>query len=65
MADIKISNLSGFDLFNDSESFMVELSDENEQIVGGKSIVDCLDATCADTHHHCRMFSLVDVVHAV
>ena len=43
MANIKIHelsslNLSGTELFNDSESFMTELSDENEEmkaILGG------------------------------
>ncbi|AFZ01490.1 hypothetical protein [Calothrix sp. PCC 6303] len=42
MANIKLNdlskmNLSGVDLFDDSESFLTELNDENEQIniVGG------------------------------
>ena len=34
MADIKINNISGSDLFNDAESFMVEVSDD-EFIIGG------------------------------
>ena len=39
MANIKVNNLSalnitGAELFNDSESFLKELSDENEQIGG-------------------------------
>lgn len=45
MADIKIQdlsthNISGMDLFNDSENFMIELSDEGKQIFGG-----CLPGT--------------------
>jgi hypothetical protein len=35
MSDIKIDNISGSDLFNDSESFMVEISDDNEKVTGG------------------------------
>ncbi|AOY80877.1 hypothetical protein BJP36_14110 [Moorena producens JHB] len=30
--DISALNLTGTELFNDSESFMTELSDENEQM---------------------------------
>jgi hypothetical protein len=42
MADVNIDNLAGFnaigsDLFNDSENFMVELSDDN--VMGGGGIV--------------------------
>ncbi len=37
MASIKISDLrpSGFDLFEDSESFLEELNDENMGIING------------------------------
>jgi hypothetical protein len=35
MANIKINSLSGSDLFNDSESFLVEISDEANEIIGG------------------------------
>ena len=35
MADIKISNLSGNDLFSDSESFMSNLSEEELTVQGG------------------------------
>jgi hypothetical protein len=40
MADIQVKdlfdrNIAGSELFNDSENFMVELSDDSEQIVGG------------------------------
>ncbi|OLT59666.1 hypothetical protein [Moorena bouillonii] len=45
MANIKVHelsslNLSGAELFNDSESFMMELSDESEQmaILGGLAV---------------------------
>ncbi|NEO94527.1 MAG: hypothetical protein F6K56_31800 [Moorea sp. SIO3G5] len=49
MADININdisalNLTGADLFNDSESFMTELSEENEQmttIFGGLALEGC------------------------
>lgn len=46
MSNLKINNLSklnlsGADLFDDSESFLTELSDENEQmgVVGGSCIL--------------------------
>ncbi len=37
MANIKLENLdiSGLDLFSDSESFIVELIDEGEEVIGG------------------------------
>jgi hypothetical protein len=40
MADIKlkdlvINNISGYDLFKDSENLMTEISDEGKQIFGG------------------------------
>jgi hypothetical protein len=35
MANININNLSGSDLFNDSESFMVDITDDTDHIVGG------------------------------
>ncbi|NEQ63122.1 MAG: hypothetical protein F6K53_39520 [Moorea sp. SIO4A1] len=51
MANIKVHelsslNLSGAELFNDSESFMTELSDESEQmaILGGGSF--CILGSC-------------------
>ncbi|NEO41874.1 MAG: hypothetical protein F6J90_38355 [Moorea sp. SIOASIH] len=51
MANININNLSalnmtGADLFNDSESFMTELSDESEQMVMGGCEVCELTAVC-------------------
>jgi hypothetical protein len=44
MADVNIDNLAGFstigsDLFDDSENFMVELSDDNVMGGGGISIM--------------------------
>ncbi len=35
MANIKIDNISGSDLFNDSESFMSNLSEEELTVKGG------------------------------
>jgi hypothetical protein len=40
MADIQVKdlfdrNISGSDLFEDSENFMVEISDDNDLIIGG------------------------------
>ncbi len=58
MANINIENISdldlnGNDLFEDSESFMTELSDDNEQgIMGGcvaQSQVDQCNITCLQT----------------
>jgi hypothetical protein len=56
MANIQVDKLlnqgiSGAQLFNDSESFMIELSDDSEQIIGGIgactkiSVVNCV---CTD-----------------
>ena len=46
--DLATLNLDGNDLFTDSESFMVELSDSSEQelILGG----DCFTETCYHSH---------------
>ncbi len=43
MADIKISNLNpaGSDFFNDSESFMTELTDEQIKTTHGGSTAIC------------------------
>jgi hypothetical protein len=61
MAEIKVQelgsiNISGSDLFHDSESFMIELTEESEQIFGG-----CLPSTvyprgtCTEeTYSHCN-----------
>lgn len=47
MADIKVQNLEnhnipGTDLFGDSESFMIELNDDREQILGGVGCRPCI-----------------------
>ncbi|MBD2169101.1 hypothetical protein H6G04_32545 [Calothrix membranacea FACHB-236] len=59
MANIKVNdlfnlNLSGVDLFNDSESFLTELSDDSQQmgITGGCMATThfsiCVPGTCND-----------------
>ncbi|MFM2311234.1 MAG: hypothetical protein RLZZ04_510 [Cyanobacteriota bacterium] len=47
MSEIKIQDLStdiisGTNLFDDSENFMIELSDDNEQILGGIGCRPCI-----------------------
>jgi hypothetical protein len=37
MANINVSNLSGSDLFNDSESFMIDITDDTDSILGGQA----------------------------
>jgi hypothetical protein len=64
MADIKISNLSGNDLFSDSESFLTELSDASEEIVGGALVDVCIAGTCNITVKLCGVFTLLKVVFA-
>ncbi len=39
MANININNLSGSDSFNNSESFLIDITDDAENILGG-GIVD-------------------------
>jgi hypothetical protein len=39
MANINISNLSGSDLCNDSDSYLIDITDDAENILGG-GIVD-------------------------
>jgi hypothetical protein len=50
MADIKISNLSGLDLFNDSEDFMIEVDDNQLRILGGLGI----ELSCQYGANSCR-----------
>jgi hypothetical protein len=67
MADIKISNLSGFDLFNDAESFMSEINNEStDSIVGGLNIncrntANCNQGTVCEgvtvVNQGCRYFT--------
>ncbi len=40
MADIKIINLSGSNLFDDAESFMSEINDESMDVIGG-AVITC------------------------
>lgn len=54
MANIKLENLnvSGLDLFSDSESFIAELTDEEQPVVGGINITairttQSIDCCCA------------------
>ncbi|MDZ8056494.1 MAG: hypothetical protein RMX68_007240 [Aulosira sp. ZfuVER01] len=54
MANINIKdllnlNLTGAELFNDSESFLNELSDESEQVIGGHKTVYCQLPSCKET----------------
>jgi hypothetical protein len=51
MANIKVNdlmnlNLAGTDLFEDPETFLTELSEENDEVFGGLKPVDCLAPTC-------------------
>ena len=59
MANINVNdlidlNLAGADLFNDPESFMEDLNEESEQVIGGDDITRvCRWPTCLHTHEHC------------
>lgn len=55
MANIKLEslNISGLDLFNDSESFIVELTDEEQQIVGGKNIDNITSICVVQSKEYC------------
>jgi len=59
MANIDIENISnsdlnGNDLFQDSESFITELDDNGESIVGGHySDHDCTFTYCGNTIGYC------------
>ena len=66
MANINVNdlidlNLAGADLFNDPESFMKDLNEESEQVIGG--IVYCLRPTCVQTHVHCYNGSRISIIH--
>ncbi len=52
IANISDLNLNGNDLFEDSESFMKEVNDESEQVIGGKPVY-CLLPTCQATEGEC------------
>jgi len=51
MANIAISNLSpsGFDLFNDSESYLQELSEQELSVQGGLMITPTITLTITTT----------------
>ncbi|NEO66569.1 MAG: hypothetical protein F6J98_41840 [Moorea sp. SIO4G2] len=53
--DISALNLTGAELFNDSESFMTELSDDSEQVIGGALPAFCKvkNATCQKSKGAC------------
>jgi hypothetical protein len=72
MANINVNdlinlNLAGADLFNDPESFMKDLNEESEQVIGGmdKIPVYCLQPTCVQTHRHCLDRTGIGVVHMI
>jgi hypothetical protein len=66
MADIKLNDLStqdisGSDLFSDSESFLTELNDESNQISGGRlAPPPPVDGTCFCTVMNFPPFTMVD-----
>ncbi len=65
MANINVNdlidlNLTGADLFNDPESFMKDLNEESEQVIGG---LDCAGPTCVKTHGHCLAQTAIGVIH--
>jgi hypothetical protein len=58
MADITIENLlnsgtTGNDLFDDAESFMMELSDDNQDVMGGVGETPVIHTTPLLTTIHC------------
>jgi hypothetical protein len=55
-------NLAGADLFNDPESFMKDLNEESEQVIGGGPRKDCLWPSCLETQHHCLRRTRIDLV---
>jgi hypothetical protein len=73
MANINVNdlidlNLAGTDLFNDPESFMKDLNEESEQVIGGATTIFgrapielCLDPTCLWTAHHCLRATFIDI----
>jgi hypothetical protein len=51
-------NLAGADLFNDPESFMEDLNEESEQVIGGDKITEiCRQPTCLHSHKHCIRYT--------
>jgi hypothetical protein len=50
LKDLFDQNINGADLFDDKENFMIEISEDNEQIVGGMK--STLPTTCDFTDCH-------------
>ncbi|QIR35413.1 hypothetical protein HCG51_00720 [Tolypothrix sp. PCC 7910] len=66
MANIKVHdllnlNLTGAELFNDSESFLKELSEDENQIFGGTA---CVPGTCQEVTPLCLRTTQI-IVHAL
>lgn len=66
MANIKVSdllnlNLTGTELFNDSESFLTELSDDSEQINGIYGGIGCVPTSCQEVTNLCIRTSTIIV----
>ncbi len=67
MANINVNdlidlNLAGADLFNDPESFMKDLNEESEQVIGGASPLElCLLPSCLNTQNHCLRGTMIDI----
>ncbi len=70
MANIKLENLdiSGLDLFSDSESFIVELIDEGEEVIGGigtntilptRTKAPCGDCSCFASRLNLPLYELM------
>jgi hypothetical protein len=61
MADIKIINLSGSNLFDDAESFMSEINDDSVNVIGGaiftcrNTKINCEANTCGYVTAICRI----------
>lgn len=74
MANINVNdlidlNLAGGDLFNDPESFMKDLNEESEQVIGGATTIfgrspiqACLEPSCLFSRHHCLRGTWIDLV---
>jgi hypothetical protein len=49
MANIKVKDFCGSDLFNDSESFLMDISEDAEQIAGGAGCTYTCGHSCSCT----------------
>ncbi|MEG4292625.1 hypothetical protein Q5692_27785 [Microcoleus sp. C2C3] len=68
MANINVNylidlNLAGADLFNDPESFMKDLNEESEQVIGGETKPVCAPPTCVQSKTDCNYNSRIRVEH--